>query len=104
MDVHPTGHAEPRYGLESPVYRVNFWELPAPGYAFNLDAYVLTDVADVGEAQAWVARNARGRPHELFLELEWQPIGPGFEQRTAPLVRLAGQNPAEHEHVVTLSE
>ncbi|WP_137844816.1 hypothetical protein [Microbacterium sp. 2FI] len=64
----------------------------------------MTDVADVGEAQASVARNARGRAHELFLELEWQPIGPGFEHRTAPLVRLAGQNPAEREHVVTLSE
>lgn len=58
----------------------------------------------MGEVQAWVARNARGRAHELFLELEWQPIGEGFEHRTAPLVRLAGQNTVENEHVATLSE
>lgn len=104
MEVHATGHAEPSHELRSPAYRVHFWEQPAPGYAFNLDAYVLVDASDVEEVQRWVLNNARGRVFELFLEMERQPVREGLERRTVPLVRLAGQNPTEVEHVVVLTD
>lgn len=62
LDSHLLGKDDPRR------FRVHFWERPRPGYAWNLDAWLLDDVANVQEAMDWAAANSRGRPYELFVE------------------------------------
>jgi hypothetical protein len=97
MESHSIGHAEPQFVIAAPVYRVQFWEQPALGYGYNLDAFVLIGAIDVHEALEWVQGKARGRIWELFLEatLEPEPVEVGLQVRRAPLVRLAGRNPTE---------
>ena len=104
MEIHATGHAEPAYGIEVPIYRVQFWEQPAPGYAHNLDAFVLVGASSVEEALKWASDNARGRVWELLLEIEPEPVGAGLQIRRSALARLAGTNPTEHSYVVTLTD
>jgi hypothetical protein len=74
---------------------VHFWERPAPGYAYNLDAYVLVGAADVREAVRWAHANAYGRPLELFVEIDSESIDGELHVRSVPLVRLMGANPTE---------
>ncbi|GAA2895250.1 hypothetical protein GCM10010455_17980 [Microbacterium esteraromaticum] len=72
---------------DDPVrFRVHFWERPGPGYAWNLDAWLLSDVASVREAIEWVAENRHGRTYELFVETSG-------DLSEAYLVRLDGENP-----------
>jgi len=93
MDVHETGHAEPSEYIESPIYRVNFWERPQPGFAFNLDAFVLSGAADVEEVLSWIAENARDRMYELLVEVDSEKIEPGLQIRSAALIHLSGADP-----------
>ncbi|WP_200953368.1 hypothetical protein [Agromyces sp. Root81] len=95
MKAYETGHAEPGEYLASPIYRVNFWERPAPGFAFNLDAFVLVDASGVDEVLQWAASGARGRTYEVMVEAAEEPVEPGLQIRTAALLRLAGENPNE---------
>lgn len=61
------------------IYRVYFWERPAAGYAWNLDAWVLTEAA-VTEVLEWVGKRARGRPTQVLVrgllatESAWVPL------------------------------
>jgi hypothetical protein len=93
MRAVETIHAEPRGSLESPRNRVNFWSRPQPRYAWNLEAYVLTDVGDVLEVLQWVEEHAEGRRYEVFAELDEEPVRAFAEPRTSGLVRLVGSNP-----------
>lgn len=104
MEIHATGHAEPTYGIELPIYRVQFWEQPAPNYSYNLDAFVLVGASSVEEALNWVVDNARGRIWELLLEIESEPVEAGLQIRRSALARLAGTNPTEQAYVVTLTD
>lgn len=91
MDARQTTHSESPHNVDHPVYRVNYWERPAPGFGWNLDAWVLVSAGDVLEAIRWTQDNARGRRFELFAEVEPEP--PGNHPRHTPLVRLVGINP-----------
>lgn len=92
-----TVHAEPSDSVESPVYRVNFWQQPGPGYAWNLDAYVLTEARDITEVLLWVNEQADGRPFEVFIEMAEEPILTFEQPRTSGLIRVLGSNPNEGE-------
>ena len=89
----PTVHAEPRENIESPVYRVNFWQKPAAGRGWSLDAYALTDAEDITEVLRWVNENAHGRRVEVFAETDDEPEGSFQTPRKTGLVRLLGSNP-----------
>jgi len=97
-----TVHADPRASIDSPTYRVNFWECPAPGFAWNLDAYALTEVEDVAEVLRWVNERARGRQFELFVEMDEEPVGSFESPRVTGLVRLLGSDPNAGEPVETV--
>lgn len=99
MRAIETVHAEPRNSVDSPNYRVNFWQRPSPGFAWSLDAYALTEVEDVAEVLRWVDEHARGRRFELFAELDDEPEGPFERPRKAGLVRLLGSNPNAGETI-----
>lgn len=86
-----TVHAEPRESVESPAYRVNFWQ--KSGEAWSLDAYALTEVEDVSEVLRWVNERARGRRFEVFAEMDVEPEGSFAIPRRAGLVRLLGSSP-----------
>ena len=94
-----TVHAEPRDSVDSPSYRVNFWQRPSPGFAWNLDAYVLTEAEDIAEVLGWVDEHARGRRFELFAELDDEPDRSFESPRTTALVRLLGSNPNTGEPI-----
>lgn len=89
----PTVHAEPRGDIDSPVYRVNFWQKPAPGWGWSLDAYALTDAEDITEVLRWVDEHAHGRRVEVFAEMDDEPAGSFQTPRGTGLVRLLGKNP-----------
>lgn len=103
MQASATVHSEPRDIVNVPAYRVNFWERPSDATGWNLDAYVLTDVADVTEALQWVNANARGRRFELFAETDLQLVGPFQHPRTAGLARLLGSDPNAVEPEIDFS-
>jgi hypothetical protein len=98
MRLIETVHAEPRDSVESPAYRVNFWQ--PSGSAWSLDAYALTDVENVSEVLRWVEENARGRRFEVFAEIDDEPAESFTTPRKTGLVRLLGSNPNATEGVV----
>lgn len=93
MRALETVHAKPRDVVNSPGYRVNFLQQPVPGYAWDLDAYALTEVENVAEVLRWVDENARGRRFEVFAEMDEEPARSFESPRTTGLVRLLGSNP-----------
>ncbi len=101
MHVTETVHAESRFSVESPGYRVNFWQKTSLG-SWNLDAYVLSDVDDVGEVLRWVEEHASGRRFEVFAELDAETLGAFETPRFTGLVRLLGTNPNVGESVVVV--
>jgi len=68
-----TVHAEPRDSVDSPAYRVNFWQRSSPEQAWNLNAYALTEVEDITEVLRWVDEHAAGRRFEVFVEMDEEP-------------------------------
>ena len=104
MKVIPTVHAEPRTTVNAPAYRVHFWERPAPDWAWNLDAHVLTEAADIVEVLSWVDDNARGRRVEVFVEMdemdEMDKEPQGFHvPRECGLLRLLGSDPNDPDNL-----
>lgn len=92
MRVIETVHAEPRESVDSPCYRVNFWQT-AIGGGWALDAYALTEVEDITEVLRWVDEHANGRRFEVFAELDDEPEGSFQTPRKTGLVQLLGSNP-----------
>ncbi|WP_174844875.1 hypothetical protein [Cryobacterium sp. TMS1-13-1] len=86
-----TVHAEPRDSVESPDYRVNFWQ--QSGEAWALDAYALTEVEDITEVLRWVDEHASGRRFEVFAEMDDEPERSYQSPRKTGLIRLLGTNP-----------
>lgn len=70
MEVVPTNESHETFRVDSPLYRVNFWERPRPEYGWNLDAYLLENCADVTQALLWALGEARGRRFQLFVNSE----------------------------------
>ncbi|WP_181032298.1 hypothetical protein [Arthrobacter sp. ZGTC212] len=103
MRISETVHAENRYTVDSPFYRVNFWEQASPPRGWMLDAYILSEVEDLTEVYQWIEENARGRRFELFVEMQEEPLGPFTSPRTSDLIRLLGRNPnvGESVHIAT---
>lgn len=101
MSMRPieTVHAEPRDAVDSPAYRVNFWQRTSPEHAWNLDAYALTEVEDIAEVLRWVDEHALGRRFEVFAEMDEEPVRSFQSPRTTGLVRLLGSNPNAGETV-----
>jgi hypothetical protein len=93
MRASETVHAEPRDLIESPIYRVNFWQKPAPGHAWNLDAYALTDAKDFSEVLQWVNDHAVGRRFEVFVEIDQEHVQSFGTPRTTGLIRILGTDP-----------
>lgn len=93
MRVFGTVHAEPRESIESPGFRVNFWQRQSPEAAWSLEAFALTDVRDVREAIDWAEDHAQGRRFELFAEVDSQPESEFDLPRTTAILRLLGNNP-----------
>jgi hypothetical protein len=88
-----TVHSESRETVDSPTYRVNFWERPSPEQGWNLDAFALTDVENVTEALRWVDEHARGRRFEIFVEMDDEQEASFHTPRKTGLIRLSGSNP-----------
>lgn len=88
MHAREVDQSNERIRIESPLYRVNFWEQPAPGYGWNLDAWLLDECVDVREAIAWARDHATGRRFEVLANVS-------EERETDQLVRLVGTNPNE---------
>jgi hypothetical protein len=86
MDAQPTGESHETYRTNVPLYRVNYWEQPGPGYGWNLDAWLLKGCTDVTQAMAWAEQNANGRRFELLAT-------PDSEAETDQLILLHGENP-----------
>jgi hypothetical protein len=93
MYVSGTVHAEPTDQMDSPRYRVNFWERASGSDACRLDAFVLSDVGDVEEVLRWIEGQSQGRAAEVFVEIADQPVGEFGVPRTASLLRLLGVDP-----------
>lgn len=85
--------------MESPTFRVNFWERESREQAWGLDAYVLTDVEDVAEVLQWVHQHAGGRRFVVFAEIDQEPVGQFESPRTTTLVRLLGSDPNAGEPI-----
>ena len=94
-----TVQAEPRDFLDSPSYRVNFWQRSSPEHAWNLDAYALTEVEDIPEVLRWVDEHADGRRFEVFVEMDEEPARSFQSPRRTGLIRLLGSNPKTGETV-----
>lgn len=94
MKINETVHAENRYSTDSPLFRVNFWERHGSD-GWNLQAFVLSDAANVIEAIDWINEHKGGRTVELFAEVDDEPIHAFGVPRSADLVRLLGSNPNE---------
>lgn len=103
MQISETTHAEPQDQVDAPVYRVNFWQQPRPGYAWNLDAFLLSEVDGVVEALRWAEEHANGRSFELFVESHWEPVGPFEAPRKAGLIRLCGEDPNANRQTIPFS-
>lgn len=86
MDAQPTAESHETYRTDAPLYRVNYWERPALGYGFNLDAWLLHDCSDVTQALTWAEENANGREFELL-------ASPDNGAETDQLILLFGENP-----------
>lgn len=99
MRISETVHAENRCTIDSPFYRVNFWERASPRHGWLLDAHVVNEVESVMDVYRWIEDNARGRRFELFVEMQEEPLGPFTSPRTSDLIRLAGTNPNAEEAV-----
>ncbi|WP_413543288.1 hypothetical protein [Citricoccus nitrophenolicus] len=95
----PTVHAVPRKSVDAPTYRVNFWQRPAPGWAWSLDAYALSGADDISEVLQWVDEHARGRRVEVFAEMDEESDGSFQTPRKSGLVRLLGSNPNAEDSV-----
>lgn len=93
MRATQTVHAEPEEFIDSPSFRVNFWQQASPQHGWALDAWVLTDVEDINEVHQWIDENAHGRRFELFVEMEPEPVLPFTTPRTSGLIRLLGRDP-----------
>lgn len=97
MKVFETSHSESHYNIDSPNFRVDFWQKPSPsGYnkAWSLDAYMLTGAEDVTEVLQWANDNANGRRFEVFVEIDdTEPVGKFETPRKTSLVRLLGTSP-----------
>ncbi|WP_243225715.1 hypothetical protein [Microbacterium sp. CIAB417] len=74
------------FPIERPLYRVNIWHEPAPGYAWNLEAWHLYDARDIFEVIEWVADHNKGRPYEVFVTND-------DEAETEFAIRLIGADP-----------
>lgn len=59
-----------------------------------LEAFVVTDAADVTEVVRWAEESSDGRRVEIFAEMDHEPVRRGVPRR-AGLVRLMGSNPNE---------
>ncbi len=92
MRAHETVHSECSYQDDAPTYRVNFWERDGTT-AWNLQAFVLSDVDNVQEALGWVKRHESGRLAELFVEIDNEEIHPFGTPRKTDLIRLYGFDP-----------
>jgi len=99
MRTLETVHAEPRDSLDSPSYRVNFWQRSSPEHAWNLDAYALTEVEDITEVLRWVDEHADGRRFEVFMEMDEEPARSFQSPRRTGLIRLLGRDPNTGETV-----
>ncbi|GEO97146.1 hypothetical protein KTU01_32690 [Kocuria turfanensis] len=98
MRVIETVHAEPQELVDSPVYRVNFWQSTAGG-AWSLDAFALADAENINEVLRWVDEHAGGRRFEVFAEMHQEPEGSFQTPRKSGLVRLLGADPNTGEAV-----
>lgn len=62
MEVRPVDPRDTDSEIESPVYRVYFWESlgEGPNAAFKSDEYEITGAADVYQVLRWAEANANG--------------------------------------------
>lgn len=87
MIAQETGEWDVTFDVERPRYRVEFWERPAPDYAWNLEAWELSDCESVHEAIHWVDEHSSGRVHTLYAVLA-PPETPHLAY-----LRLSGRDP-----------
>lgn len=93
MRASETVHADSRDLIDSPNYRVNFWQQASPEYGWNLEAYVLTEAEDFTEVLQWVNDQAVGRRFEVFVEIDREHVRPFGTPRTTGLIRVLGTDP-----------
>lgn len=92
MDVHETVQAGNSFEEDSPTYRVNFWSDMGRG-SWGLEAFILHSPSDVTEVLEWAEQNRQGRRYEIFVEVEGEEPTQYTVERSAPLIRLLGEDP-----------
>lgn len=88
MEARPVEHSNSPIRVDAPSYRVEFWEQPGAGYAWNLDAWLLTECTSVNDALAWADAHADGRRYVLLASTTDEPSG----ERATEVV-LVGDDP-----------
>ncbi len=71
---------------EHPHYRIDFWERPAEGYAWNNDIWLVDAAPDVAAVIEWAESHARGRRYELLVRTAEGVDGDSY-------ILLRGSNP-----------
>ncbi|MGO2424327.1 MAG: hypothetical protein ACTILB_15285 [Brevibacterium aurantiacum] len=68
-------HSSSIIRIDAPTYRVEFWEQPRPDYAWNLDAWLLTECTSANEALSWAETHANGRRYVVLASDTAEPSG-----------------------------
>jgi hypothetical protein len=91
MLAQPVDPRDQRWEVPEPIYRVCFWDCPAPERADSMwtsDEWQL-EGSDIDEVLAWAQAKAEGRRFVVYAEVTGgQPSGLG-------LVRLLGTDPTD---------
>lgn len=66
----PVNESHETVRINSPIYRVNFWEKPHPDYGWNLDAYLIVGDADIVRVLLWTLGEANGRRFQVFVSAD----------------------------------
>lgn len=69
MIAYPADAGDATIKTEVPRFRVEFWERPAPGFGWNLDAWEIDGCDSVHDVLTWVNANANGRLYTLYAVL-----------------------------------
>lgn len=88
MEARSVEHSNSPVRIDAPTYRVEFWEQPGEGYAWNLDAWLLTACTSVIEALSWAEAHTRGRRYVVIASDTEEPSGEGATEMV-----LVGDDP-----------
>ncbi|HVF52362.1 MAG TPA: hypothetical protein VNC78_02020 [Actinomycetota bacterium] len=90
MEVRPVDPRDTEIEVDSPIYRVFFWERQSdqPYSGFKSDEYEIAEARDVHEMTQWAEANAGDRTFTVYVVVD------------KTLVRLSGRDPTAEQGVL----